>query len=170
MLTEKQLFESQIKQHDAEISKLKDEVKDLRNNLSRIETQKNAAEQKMAELEKQMMATESLSTLNSSEEIMGELRLQIKASNDKIKLQETLIGQLKKEVSELKNANKHSEDVDIIESKPNDPSQKIILLEHELEDQKEVSEKLKAYVGEVLESVMISNPAVLERKQSRENL
>jgi len=170
MLTEKQLFESQIKQHDAEISKLKDEVKDLRNNLSRIETQKNAAEQKIAELEKQKMATESLSTLNSSEENMGELLLQIKASNDKIKLQETLIGQLKKEVSELKNANKHSDDVDIIESKPDDPSQKIILLEHELEDQKEVSEKLKAYVGEVLESVMISNPAVLERKQSRENL
>ena len=75
---------------------------------------------------------------------------------------------MKKELSELKKANKHSDD--IIESKTDDPSQKIILLEHELEDQKEVSEKLKAYVGEVLESVMISNPAVLERKQSRENL
>ena len=168
MLTEKQSFESQIRQCDAEISNLRDEVKDLRNNLSRMETQKNAAEQKIRDLEKQKIASESLAKINSSEESEGGLLLQIKASNDKIKLQETLIDQLKKELSELKKANKHSDD--IIESKTDDPSQKIILLEHELEDQKEVSEKLKAYVGEVLESVLISNPAVLERKQSRENL
>jgi len=170
MMTEKLSFESKLKQHDAEISNLKDEIKNLRNNLSKIETQKNAAEHKIAELEKQKIASESLSKVNSSEKYDGELLFQIKASNDKIKLQETLIDQLKKEMSELKTANKQTANEDIIESRPDDPSQKIILLEHELEDQKEVSEKLKAYVGEVLENVMISNPAVLERKQSRENL
>ena len=48
--------------------------------------------------------------------------------------------------------------------KPEDTKQKIMLLEHELEDQKEVYKQLKAYVGEVLGNIMVTNPQMLERK------
>ena len=47
---------------------------------------------------------------------------------------------------------------------PEDSKKKIMLLEHELEDQKEVSTQLKAYVGEVLGNIMVTNPQLLERK------
>jgi len=170
MITERNSFESKITQYDAEVNNLRDEVKNLKNNLSRMETQKNAAEQKIKELEKQKNATELLSSENNGQEKEEELLSQIKASKDKIEVQETTIEQLKQEVFQLRNADKHKSDEDITQSKTDDPTQKIILLEHELEDQKEVSEKLKAYVGEVLENVMISNPAVLERKQSHDKL
>ena len=42
--------------------------------------------------------------------------------------------------------------------------QDAILLEHELDDQREVHKQLKAYVGEVLSNIMMTNPQVLERK------
>ena len=150
IMAENQAFETQIPQYIADIENLRDEVKNLRASLSRMETQKNAAVQKTITIEKQM-----------------------KASVDKVKAQEDTIKQLSKEVNELKITKKIENGVHVIknlDSKKDDPKQKIILLENELEDQKEVSEKLKAYVGEVLENVMISNPAVLERKQSKDHL
>ena len=45
---------------------------------------------------------------------------------------------------------------------------RVVQLERELEDQREVNAQLKAYVGEVLVNIMLQNPAMLERKDSRE--
>jgi hypothetical protein len=41
---------------------------------------------------------------------------------------------------------------------------RVVELERELEDQREVNSQLKAYVGEVLVNIMLKNPQILERK------
>ena len=150
------------------MAKMKEEVKNLKQSLSKVETEKNVADQRISILEKKIVDGVATEDLNQERE--KDLLLQIQTSNVKMKAQENMINQLNDEISNLKKVKRSNikEDINIhadLEFQPDDPNQKIILLEHELEDQKEVSEKLKAYVGEVLENVMISNPAVLERKQ-----
>ena len=169
MLSERQRFEVQIIQYEEERANLRKEVQKLKQSLSKIETERNVADLKILSLEQKLVETDSVSKESANKE--NDLLLQIQTSDDKIKGQENIINQLNKEICQLKKVQNKNMTGDknipsYLASKPDDPNQKIILLEHELEDQKEVSEKLKAYVGEVLENVMISNPAVLERKQS----
>merc|ERR1711892_335867 len=172
MSSERQFFQEQVIQYEEDMANLREEVKNLKQSLSKIETEKNVADQKILNLEREIVELGSVAKdeLKEKEE---EFIFQIQASKEKVKAQENMINELNDEICKLKEAksNKVIEENNVhscLESKPDDPSQKIILLENKLEDQKAVSDKLKAYVGEVLENVMISNPAVLERKQSVE--
>ena len=165
MLSERQRFEVQIIQYEEEMATLRKEVQKLKQSLSKIETERNVADLKILSLEHKLVETDSSTKEGISANKEKDLLLQIQTSDDKIKAQENIINQLNEEICKLKKVQNNNIPSDLA-SKPDDPNQKIILLEHELEDQKQVSEKLKAYVGEVLENVMISNPAVLERKQS----
>jgi len=47
---------------------------------------------------------------------------------------------------------------------PGEAGRKVVELERELEDMKEVNSQLKAYVGEVLVNIMVKNPQILEKK------
>ena len=148
-----------------------EEVKNLKESLSKIMTENNVTDQKILNLEKKIIESDSVAKQESFGKRKEDLIWQIKASNDKIKCQENSINELKDEIYNLKEVKNNNmiEDTNIyldLKLEPDDPNQKMILLEHELENQKEVSEKLKAYVGEVLENVTISNRAVLEGKQS----
>ena len=50
------------------------------------------------------------------------------------------------------------------EEGPREAGKRVVALERELEDQREVNAQLKAYVGEVLVNIMLKNPQILERK------
>ena len=170
MFAERQSFQMQIIHQAKEMSNLKEEVENFRNRLSKTETEKNATEERIRDLLEKQKVDFSVK-LSSEKEEDPDILLQ--TTNDKLKAQENIINQLKEEIERLRNykkdlngTNEEENKYRDTQSKTEDPNQKIISLVHELNDQKEVSEKLKAYVGEVLENVMVTNPQVLERKQS----
>ena len=174
MFAERQSFQRQIIQQGKEMSNLKEEVENLRNSLSKTETEKNATEERIRDLlEKHKVDFSPPTVLKLSPEKEEDPDFLLQTTNDKLKAQENIIKQLKEEIDGLRNdkkdlngTNEEEDNYTDHEAKSEDPNQKIISLVHELKDQKEVSEKLKAYVGEVLENVMVTNPQVLERKQS----
>ena len=95
--------------------------------------------------------------------------MKIKILKERVKVQDEIIDEMRIENTRLSNDNKGIEEaVEHGNADKNngekDLKQKIILLEHELDDEREVHKQLKAYVGEVLSNVMMTNPQVLERK------
>jgi len=135
----------QIAERDKEIKNLAYDIKELRKKQLSVDSEKE-------KLENQIKA------LKVTEENLLE---EVHEANERNKSQEELIEQLKAKIGNLEVENSTTR----VEKVPTtDPTKTIKLLENELEDQKEVSNKLKAYVGEVLENVIGAYPEVLERK------
>ena len=135
----------QIAERDKEIKNLAYDIKELRKKQLSVDSEKE-------KLENQIKA------LKVTEENLLE---EVHEAKERNKSQEELIEQLKAKIGILEVENSTTR----VEKVPTtDPTKTIKLLENELEDQKEVSNKLKAYVGEVLENVIGAYPEVLERK------
>eukprot|EP00092_Neocalanus_flemingeri_P006806 GFUD01007350.1.p1 GENE.GFUD01007350.1~~GFUD01007350.1.p1 ORF type:complete len:381 (-),score=128.23 GFUD01007350.1:55-1197(-) len=172
LIEERSSFQHDLKKKEIEASKLKAEIEKLREKVKIIETDKDAAEEKIFNLfEKQKINSHITEVKEMSLDRETELISQITILKEKIEVQDDIILEIQEDntlirnknvgiLDKKKNINYNSDD----EDKPEDPKQKIVLLENELEDQKEVSEKLKAYVGDVLENIMVTNPQMLERK------
>ena len=78
---------------------------------------------------------------------------------------ERLLGVVEEQAAQLAGAR---EEVKVLsglrEEGPGEAGKRVVALERELEDQREVNAQLKAYVGEVLVNIMLKNPQILERK------
>ena len=78
---------------------------------------------------------------------------------------ERLLGVVEEQAAQLASAR---EEVKVLsglrEEGPGEAGKRVVALERELEDQREVNAQLKAYVGEVLVNIMLKNPQILERK------
>ena len=78
---------------------------------------------------------------------------------------ERLIGVVEEQAAQLASAR---EEVKVLsglrDEGPGEAGKRVVALERELEDQREVNAQLKAYVGEVLVNIMLKNPQILERK------
>ena len=94
---------------------------------------------------------------------------EMKILKERVKVQDAIIDEMRKENTRLSIDNKGIEEA--VEhgnadqnNEEKDLKQKIMLLEHELDDQREVHKQLKDYIGEVLSNIMMTNPQVLEQK------
>jgi len=142
---ENKRLKAQIAERDKEIKNLAYDIKELRKKLLNVDSEKEKLENQ-------------IKVLKVREDNLLE---EVHEANESNKSQEELIEQLKAKIGNLEVENSNT----CIEDAPTtDPTKTIKLLEYELEDQKEVSNKLKAYVGEVLENVIGAYPEVLERK------
>ena len=78
---------------------------------------------------------------------------------------ERLLGVVEEQAAQLASAR---EEVKVLsglrDEGPGEAGKRVVALERELEDQREVNAQLKAYVGEVLVNIMLKNPQILERK------
>ena len=78
---------------------------------------------------------------------------------------ERMLGVVEEQAAQLAGAR---EEVRVLsglrEEGPGEAGKRVVALERELEDQREVNAQLKAYVGEVLVNIMLKNPQILERK------
>jgi len=168
-LKKKNSFKLQIKQKEIEISQLMAKVGELKSTIKALETEKHSSEEKILNLlEKQTLDPPVTAVQTFSLEREEYLLSQVEILKKRIKSQDDIIVEIQDENDSLRNRSNGLEDVmingDSDEVIPEDSKKKIMLLEHELEDQKEVSTQLKAYVGEVLGNIMITNPHILERK------
>lgn len=138
-------LKTQIAERDKEIKNLAYDIKELRKKLLNVDSEKEKLENQ-------------IKVLKVTEENLLE---EVHEANERNKSQEELIEQMKAKIGNLEVEHSNT----CAENAPTtDPTKTIKLLENELEDQKEVSNKLKAYVGEVLENVIGAYPEVLERK------
>ena len=169
MIEEHSSFQSQIKKNEKEISKLNIIVKELKDQIKVLETEKYSSEEKILNLiEKQKLDPPNTAVRQYSLEREEELLSQVVMLKQRIKSQDDII-EMQEENNSLKNKSNPIEKDNLVnggcnEIIPEDSKKKIMLLEYELEDQKEVSTQLKAYVGEVLGNIMVTNPQLLERK------
>eukprot|EP00092_Neocalanus_flemingeri_P029174 GFUD01031665.1.p1 GENE.GFUD01031665.1~~GFUD01031665.1.p1 ORF type:complete len:186 (+),score=72.00 GFUD01031665.1:686-1243(+) len=173
LIEERNSFQHEIKKKVIEASKLRTDIEKLRNQVKKIETDKDAAEEKiLILLEKQRTDSNIKEVKEISLDREEDLLSQIQNLKERIKVQDDIIVEIQEDNTLTKNKNgdisvtmKYMKNYDSDEEDtPEDPKKKIVFLEHELEDQKEVAKKLKAYVGDVLENIMVTNPQMLERK------
>jgi len=120
-----------------------------------------------------------------------DLLFQVLQLNDKVVSQDALLAELKEDNIVLRSQNKSLLDsgnnkMSKIKAKfsslgggdpeslltdsfvwedPSDIRKKLLQVEEELEDQKEVNSQLKSYVGDVLVNIMLKNPQILEKRQ-----
>ena len=144
---EKDSCQTQIKLKEREISELMQDFQKLKDRKTESSIGKN------------------LSSDRKDEALLSEVNV----LKERVKVQDAIIDEMRKENTRLSIDNKGIEEA--VEhgnadqnNEEKDLKHKIMLLEHELDDQREVHKQLKAYVGEVLSNIMMTNPQVLERK------
>ena len=149
---ERNSFQIEIKLKEREISELMQYVQNMKKRFRDIQADEG-------------FINSTLTSESKEEELLSE----IKILKERVKVQDKMLDEIREENRRLNNDNNGIQDA--VENrnadktnKEKDLEQRIMLLEHELEDQKEVHKQLKAYVGEVLCNVMMTNPQILERK------
>jgi len=157
LIEERKSFQLKIKLKEDEISNLMTELKELKQNVKAL---------KKENLDSSVTA---LNTCSANKE--EDLLLQIEILNERIRVQDDVIAEIKEDNSKLKSGNENTNvpiDEDDIYSKEEDkstgPKQEIRLLELELEEQREVYQRFKAYVEELLGNILVTTPQILERK------
>ena len=149
---ERNSFQIEIKLKERDISELMEDVQNMKKCFRDIQADEG-----------------SINNTLTSERKEEELLSEIKILKERVKVQDIIIDEIREENRRLKNdeggiqgamENRNADKT----KKEKDLEQRILLLERELEDQKEVHKQLKAYVGEVLSNIMMTNPQVLERK------
>ena len=147
-IEDRQSYELQLKQKEEDISKLRND----------FENEKESAEERILTLvERQRMLSPVTPVQEYSEEQLvcgGNKRL--------VSSGEGVGGQ------EENKALGNRDDCGKVDLENNEGSglaeYKIKQLEEELVEQKEVIRELKAYIGEILETILITNPEILQRK------
>ena len=88
------------------MSNLKEEVANLRNRLSKTETEKNVTEERICEILEEQKVDISPTILELSKEKEEDPDILLQTTNDKLKAQENIINQLKEEIDRLRNEKK----------------------------------------------------------------